>query len=77
MKWQKYKQNYLAELLSDVSKIQLKISELSITVDDDEIVDYKIKHELRLIKNRIDLFIDKIDKATTKKEYEKQVALIE
>ena len=77
MKWQSYKQKYLAELLSDVSKIQLKISELSITVDDDEIVDYKIKHELRLIKNRIDLFIDKIDKATTKKEYEKQVALIE
>jgi len=77
MKWQKYKQNYLAELLSDVSKIQLKVSELSINVDDEEIVDYKIKHELKLIKNRIDLFIDKIDKATTKKEYEKQVALIE
>ena len=77
MKWQKYKQNYLAELLSDVSKIQLKVSELSITVDDEEIVDYKIKYELRLIKNHIDLFIDKIDKATTKKEYEKQVALIE
>ena len=77
MKWQKYKQNYLAELLSDVSKIQLKVSELSINVDDEEIVDYKIKHELKLIKNRIDLFIDKIDKATTKKENEKQVALIE
>jgi len=77
MNWQEYKKKYLAELLSDISKVQLKVSKLSITVDDEEIVDYKIKHELKLIKNRIDLFIDKIDKVTTKEEYEKQESLIE
>ena len=77
MNWQNYKQKYLEELLSDISKIQHLISQLSITVDDDEIVDYRIKHELRLIKNRIDLFIDKLDKAMIKKEYEKQESLIE
>lgn len=76
MNWKKYKQKYLEELLSDISKIQLKISEVSIQVDDEEIIDYKLKKELRLIKDRIDSFIEKIDKVMTKKECEKQESLI-
>jgi hypothetical protein len=66
MNWQEYKKKYLAELLSDISKIQVKISQLSINVDDEEIVDYKIKKELILTRDRIDTFIEKIDKVTTK-----------
>jgi len=76
MNWQKYKQKYLEELLLDISKIQVKISKLSINVDDEEIVDYKIKKELKLIRDRIDSFIEKIDKVMTKKECEKQEEML-
>lgn len=70
MDWQKYKENYLQELLKD-------IAQLSVKVENKELTDWSLKKELTLTQNRIGLFIDKIDTELLKKENAKQESLIE